>query len=159
MSKWREYTLGELLTTGDAKLQTGPFGTMLNAAEYCQSGVPVIAVQDIGENILRHEKLVYVNLETAERLKRYCVKSGDIIFGRKGAVDRRALIKDKESGWIQGSDCIRLRLSDNFEPRFVSYQFGTDAYSSSAPNPTRHRRSSLLARQQNRPAHTAERHA
>jgi type I restriction enzyme, S subunit len=32
------------------------------------------------------------------------------VFGRKGAVDRHALIGAGEEGWMQGSDCIRLRL-------------------------------------------------
>jgi type I restriction enzyme S subunit len=128
MSEWEEIVLGDLIKEGQADLQTGPFGTMLSASEYRDSGVPVIAVQDIGENVLRHEKLVFVSNETAERLNKYRVKKDDIIFGRKGAVDRRALVKGAEQGWVQGSDCIRLRLRGCFEPRFVSYQFGTDAY-------------------------------
>ena len=128
MNEWEEVVLGDLIKRGQADLQTGPFGTMLNASEYCDSGVPVIAVQGIGENVLRHEKLVFISNDTAERLNKYRVKKGDIIFGRKGAVDRRALIKDAEQDWVQGSDCIRLRLRECFEPRFVSYQFGTDAY-------------------------------
>jgi type I restriction enzyme S subunit len=127
-NEWEEVALGDLIKKGQADLQTGPFGTMLNASEYCDSGVPVIAVQDIGENVLRHEKLIFVSNDTAERLNKYRVKKGDIIFGRKGAVDRRALIKDVEQDWVQGSDCIRLRLRECFEPRFVSYQFGTDSY-------------------------------
>lgn len=128
MNNFNTLTLGELLDDRRAELQTGPFGTMFSASEYCETGVPVIAVQDIGENELKHEKLVFVNDETAERLSRYRVEKGDIIFGRKGAVDRRALIKDKEIGWIQGSDCIRLRLKKGLVPSFVSYQFGTDSY-------------------------------
>jgi type I restriction enzyme S subunit len=128
MSEWKETTLGELIKCGCADLQTGPFGTMLSASEYCDIGIPVIAVQDIGNNALRHGKLVYVNEETANRLKKYQVKKGDIIFGRKGAVDKRALIKEEESGWIQGSDCIRLRLDNTIDYKFVSYQFGTDKY-------------------------------
>ena len=126
MSEWRECTLGELVMDGCADLQTGPFGTMFSASEYCASGVPLIAVQDIGHNLLHYKKLVYVSEKTAERLSRYRVIKGDIILGRKGAVDRRAIIKEKESGWIQGSDCIRLRLDDSIDSRFISYQFRTD---------------------------------
>jgi len=128
MSEWRETTLGKLIECGDANLQTGPFGTMFSASEYCAKGTPVIAVQDIDINALRHDKLLYVNDETTERLKRYRVKTGDIIFARKGSIDRRAFIKKNEDGWLQGSDCIRLRLSENIDSRFVSYQFGTDSF-------------------------------
>ncbi|MBL8179989.1 MAG: restriction endonuclease subunit S [Blastocatellia bacterium] len=118
------HTIGEMIKAGVAILQTGPFGTMLSASEYTESGTPVIAVQDIGENQLRHDKFVFVPDEVAERLSRYRVKKNDIIFGRKGAVERRALIKNNEDGWLQGSDCIRLRLDDSIDPRFVAYQLG-----------------------------------
>ena len=104
MSEWKEYKLGELIANGHAELQTGPFGTMLNASEYVLEGTPVIAVQDIGENKLVYHKFVFVDENTAQRLSRYRVKENDIIFGRKGAVERRALIKKHEEGWLQGSN-------------------------------------------------------
>lgn len=125
MSEWRKLTLGELIESGHANLQTGPFGTMLNSSEYVPSGIPVIAVQDIGNNRLIHDRFVFVSKATAKRLERYKVRFGDIIFGRKGAVDRRAIVKKPEEGWLQGSDCIRLRFNDDIDSRFVSYQFGS----------------------------------
>ena len=125
---WRECKLGQLIEKKRAGLQTGPFGTMLNAREYTQEGTPVIAVQDIGANKLEYHKFVYVNETTADRLLRYRVMPGDIIFGRKGAVDRRALIKPSEAGWIQGSDCIRVRFDDSIDSTFISFQFGSNFY-------------------------------
>jgi len=128
MSKWKICRLAELVDGGHAELQTGPFGTMLNASEYTASGTPVIAVQDIGENKIIHDKLVYVSDTTANRLSKYRVKEGDIIFGRKGAVERRARIRTDEDGWLQGSDCIRLRFNETVNPIFISYQFGSKFY-------------------------------
>lgn len=126
--KWRDCTLGELIEEGVADLQTGPFGTMLNTSEYTQNGTPVIAVQDIGENKLIHNKFVYVSDITVNRLARYKVQEGDIIFGRKGAVERRARIKSHEAGWLQGSDCIRVRFDASLDSKFISYQFGSKRY-------------------------------
>ena len=61
---------------------------------------------------------------TAERLSVHVLAENDIVFGRKGAVDRHLFVSDGQSGWVQGSDCIRLRLSkDRINPRFVSYAF------------------------------------
>ena len=128
LSGWNVYQLGQLIERGSAELQTGPFGTMLNASEYTVTGTPVIAVQDIGENKLSHHKFVYVNEFTVKRLSRYKVKKGDIIFGRKGAVERRAIIKISEDGWLQGSDCIRLRFDDSIDATFISYQFGSESH-------------------------------
>lgn len=128
VSEWEESILGKLVELGVADLQTGPFGTMLNASEYAATGIPVIAVQDIGENKLVHNKFVYVDARIADRLSRYRVKEGDIIFGRKGAVERRARIRKDEEGWLQGSDCIRLRFDDTVDSTFISYQFGSKSY-------------------------------
>jgi type I restriction enzyme S subunit len=126
--EWKEYTLGELIDEGRANLQTGPFGTMLSASEYSPNGIPVIAVQDIGENKLLHHKFVFVNQDVANRLSRYKVQENDIIFGRKGAVERRALIKKSEEGWLQGSDCIRLRFDDSINTKYISYQMGRSSH-------------------------------
>ncbi len=128
MSEWKEITLNDLLEDNSAELQTGPFGTMLNASEYVSDGIPVLAVQDIGDNKLHYHKMVFVDEITADRLSKYRVKENDIIFGRKGSVERRALIKEHEDGWLIGSDCIRLRFLKNVDSTFISYQFGTSFY-------------------------------
>jgi type I restriction enzyme S subunit len=126
MSEWKECKLGDLIQDKIAELQTGPFGTMLNASEYTATGTPVIAVQDIGNNKLHSKKLNFINQETALRLAKYQVKVNDIIFGRKGAVDRRAIVTESENGWMQGSDCIRLRFNEKIDALFISYQLGSN---------------------------------
>lgn len=47
MSRWKTATLGDLLESGIAHLQTGPFGTALKANEYTSEGVPLISVKEI----------------------------------------------------------------------------------------------------------------
>ena len=128
VSDWQKLKLGDLVERKSAHLQTGPFGTMLSASEYTTTGIPVIAVQDIGENKLLHNKFVYVDEKIVDRLSRYKVEEGDIIFGRKGAVERRARIRKSEEGWLQGSDCIRVRFDNSIDATFISYQFGSDFY-------------------------------
>lgn len=125
---WSSTTIGELVESGSAELQTGPFGTMLHASAYRAEGTPVIAVQHIGQNRVLHHDLPRIDTGDAYRLARYRLEIGDILFGRKGAVDRRALIGPDEVGWIQGSDCIRLRLNSVLDPTFVSYVLGTPAF-------------------------------
>lgn len=49
---------------------------------------------------------------------------GDIVFGRKGAVDRHLFVGEGQRGWLQGSDCIRLRLlTEETNAKFFSYAF------------------------------------
>ncbi|HEY3411898.1 MAG TPA: restriction endonuclease subunit S [Armatimonadota bacterium] len=121
---WRALTVGELVDAGLADIQTGPFGTQLKASAYTSEGTPVINVRNIGYGGLRTEKLEFVAGVTAERLATHLLVPQDIVFGRKGAVDRHLYVTAGQDHWMQGSDCIRLRfMTDEVIPRFISYGF------------------------------------
>lgn len=116
----------DFLDKSEIEIKTGPFGTQLKAAEYQSSGIPVLNVKNLGFSTINTEKLDRVGDETVERLKAHLLKADDIVFGRKGAVERHAFISVNEEGWMQGSDCIRLRVkTDKINPRFLSYYFLT----------------------------------
>jgi type I restriction enzyme S subunit len=126
---WRSLTVGNLVEAGVANIQTGPFGTQLKASNYVEEGTPVINVRNIGFGDLKPEKLEFISDETAERLAIHLLQRQDIVFGRKGAVDRHLFVGEEQENWLQGSDCIRLRFStDEVVPRFISYFFLTDAH-------------------------------
>lgn len=119
----------KLVQEGDVSIKTGPFGTQLKAAEYLETGTPVLNVKNIGYGSISSAKLDYVGTDTVERLQMHILQEGDIVFGRKGAVDRHAYIDNESAGWIQGSDCIRLRvITDTINPRFLSYFFLTNQH-------------------------------
>lgn len=121
-SKLTQITLGCLIKEGDAHLQTGPFGTALKAAEYSKSGVPLISVGEIKSGYLDiTNKTPRIDAKTSERLPKFILKEGDIVFGRKGAVDRNSIINSEQDGWFLGSDGIRLRLSKNYNSFYISY--------------------------------------
>src|SRR6266702_8300059 len=122
-SEWRRTTLGELINDGSASLQTGPFGTVLKASEYTDSGMPLISVREIRHGYLQiSSDTPRVSEATVKRLPAYVLRQGDIVFGRKGGVDRNCLISSRQDGWFLGSDGIRLRLSPHIDSRFISYQ-------------------------------------
>lgn len=111
-----------------SELKTGPFGTQFSAKEYVSEGIPVINVKNIGYGNIISEGLDYVGNSTLERLSEHKLKTGDIVFGRKGSVDRHCLITKEQDGWMQGSDCIRVRLTDaSVYSKFISYYLLTDA--------------------------------
>jgi type I restriction enzyme S subunit len=121
--------MADFIDKGEASLQTGPFGTQFKASEYVDSGIPVINVKNIGVGNIRNDDLDFINERTADRLRAHRLKAGDIVFGRKGAADRHALIRKESEGWVQGSDCMRLRLeSKRLDVRFLSYFFYTSGH-------------------------------
>ncbi len=123
-------TLGDLIDASGGSIQTGPFGTKLKASEYTETGVPVISVGEVGfGRISLHDKTPRVDSSIWERMPEYLLKTNDIVFGRKGAVDRSAHIKPHEDGYFLGSDGIRVRLNTNeSDPRFIAYQFQTELH-------------------------------
>ena len=128
---WRMVSVAQLVEDGDADVQTGPFGTMLHASAYQPEGTPVVAVKNIGDNRLIADDIPRVSAATLRDLSRYQLREGDILFGRKGAVERRAYVRADEHGWLQGSDCIRLRLRGAVvNSRFLSLVLGCQAYRS-----------------------------
>ena len=118
-----ETTIGALLARDGGNVKTGPFGTTLKAKEYSKEGVPLISVGEIGYGALRiKESTPRAPPEVVERLPEYVLQAGDIVFGRKGAVDRLAMVKPEQAGWFLGSDGIRLRLPSTCDARFIAYQ-------------------------------------
>lgn len=127
--KFETAWLKDYVRAGEIDIKTGPFGTQLKAAEYQPVGTPVLNVKNLGYADIRNEKLDRVGKETTERLNIHLLMTGDIVFGRKGAVERHAYISENERGWLQGSDCIRLRVkTDSINSRFLSYFFLTSMH-------------------------------
>jgi len=119
---WRSTTIGAVLAGDGGSVKTGPFGTTLKAREYSREGVPLISVGEVGYGSLRvRDSTPRVPLEVIARLPEYVLQTGDIVFGRKGAVDRSAIVKPAQEGWFLGSDGIRLRLPRTCDARFVAY--------------------------------------
>jgi len=125
-SEWTDTTVGALLEKEGADIQTGPFGTKLKASEYADEGVPVISVGEVRFGRLEvHEKTPLVPATVTSRMPEYLLRRGDIVFGRKGAVERSGLVTSEQDGWFLGSDGIRIRLPGCCHPRFVSYHLLT----------------------------------
>jgi len=126
---WSRLTVQSLIDSGEAQTKTGPFGTQLKAGEYVEHGTPVINVRNIGFGTIKPDKLEYLADDTVRRLSSHLLQINDIVFGRKGAVERHVLIRPEQANWFQGSDCLRLRfISDRIDPRFVSYFFLTEGH-------------------------------
>lgn len=106
-----EYTtLSELAC--DNGIQIGPFGSQLHAHEYVDDGIPVVMPQDIVNGKVTKTKIKRVSSETALRLKKHRLSTGDIVFPRRGDLSKRALITDDQDGWLCGTGCLRFRARD-----------------------------------------------
>ena len=108
----------------DGSIMTGPFGTKLKASEYGSDGVPVISVGEVGQGRFQLRRDTPLAPEVVvSRLPEFVLQEGDIVFARKGAVDRSARVGHSESGWFLGSDGLRLRPPKAINSRWLAYYF------------------------------------
>ncbi|BBA33689.1 type I restriction-modification system specificity determinant XF2741 [Methylocaldum marinum] len=122
---WTYTTLGKACADGGGDIQAGPFGSQFHAADYVPVGVPSIMPQNIGDNRISEYGIARITPEDATRLSRYLVREGDIVYSRPGDVEKRALIRANEDGWLCGTGCLRVRLGDKgANSSYAAYYLG-----------------------------------
>ena len=127
-SDWNYITLGDVCSRGGGNVQTGPFGSQLHASDYVADGIPSIMPQNIGDNRLVEDEIARIAPQDAMRLSRYRVRKGDIVYSRRCDVERRALIREREDGWLCGTGCLRVRLGEKgANPTYTYYYLGHPA--------------------------------
>ena len=123
--KWKKWTIGEMISRTKTTIQTGPFGTVLSASEFVDYGIPIISVREIREGfILITAETPCITDDTYSRLRKYALSEKDIVFARKGSVERSALIPIGLERYFLGSDGIRIRFDQNIvSPDLMLYLF------------------------------------
>ncbi|WP_112279741.1 restriction endonuclease subunit S [Prauserella muralis] len=126
MHNWERITLGVICESSGGGIQTGPFGSQLHASDYVQDGTPSVMPQNIGDNRIDPTGIARVSASDIARLSRYTLRAGDIVYSRRGDVERRALVRTENEGWLCGTGCLRVRIGDQsrYDSRFVSYALG-----------------------------------
>lgn len=112
-------------TLGDISLsiQTGPFGSQLHQSDYSDEGIPVVMPKDLVSGTISEESIARVSKEHVERLGKHKIQKGDILYSRRGDVGRCAFTSERESGWLCGTGCLKVRVDkEKVDPKFVFYQ-------------------------------------
>ena len=107
---WEKVTLGQLAKASGGGIQTGPFGSQLHAHDYVADGIPSIMPKNITVDAILTDDIARVSAEDIERLSKYKVQVGDVIYSRRGDVEKCARITSKEDGWLCGTGCLRVRV-------------------------------------------------
>jgi type I restriction enzyme S subunit len=117
MSEWASAVLGDV-----SSIITGPFGTQLHSYEYVEQGIPVIMPQNISGRTFSLKKIACIDDETAKRLKRYVTTENDIVYSRRGDIEKHAFITKEQKGSLCGTGCFRVRITDSaIYPAFLSF--------------------------------------
>jgi len=119
---WVTRTLGQICDEVGGIIRTGLFGSQLHQSDYQDEGLPVVMPKDIVDGRVSVEGIARIGDEDVERLSQHRLKKGDIVYGRRGDIGRRALITQREAGWLCGTGCLRISLGDSvLDPTFLYY--------------------------------------
>ena len=108
-------TLGEI-----ADIITGPFGSQLHMSDYVDEGIAVIMPQNIGDRIILEDKIARISESDYKRLKKYQTQKEDIVYSRRGDVEKHAFISG-DKPYLCGTGCLRVRANkEKVYPRYLS---------------------------------------
>lgn len=126
-NEWKETTLGETVREGGGLIQTGPFGSQLHASDYVEDvqGIPCIMPANIIDNKVNYDGIARISNEDAQRLKKHLVKTGDIVYSRRGDVTRKALITESDEGAFCGTGCLLIRPGSEVDSKFLHYHLSS----------------------------------
>ncbi len=118
---WQEIALDTLIPKGG--LFDGPFGSNLKTADYTDSGIRVIRLENIEHLDFVSEKETYITEEKYQTLLRHTVGGGDIIFSSFISEEIRACILPELSGnAIAKADCFCIRPDEKkVDKQFLLY--------------------------------------
>ena len=113
----------KILLGSIADIQTGPFGSQLHKEDYVQEGTPIVTVEHLGNRVFTEQNLPMVSDADKERLNKYVLSEGDIVFSRVGSVDRCSYVDSNHSGWMFSGRCLRVRPYNAIYPLYLYYFF------------------------------------
>lgn len=118
---WPTVPLEQLAAPEPRAITDGPFGSNLASQHYTDAGPRVVRLQNIGDGEFIDAK-ARIAPEHFDRLRAHCVEAGDLLVASLGDVLPRAcLAPDWLGPAIVKADCIRVRLSDSIDAKWVMY--------------------------------------
>lgn len=110
------------------QLAPGPSSALLENLHDGPDGVPVISPPDItDEHSVDPGRMRRVPWDDLDKMSRFALRQGDILYVRQGALGRLALVTATQIGWIYNSSLLRLRPRDTvvlpaYLAAFLSYE-------------------------------------
>ena len=121
---WEIKRLEDLCEPGKQAIVDGPFGSNLKRSDYVDSGIPVLKIQNIKENVITLKKMDYVKPEKYQELVRHSFSQGDIVMTKLGnPLGVSAIVNGIPNGLIV-ADLVRIRAS-KILTEFLCYQLNS----------------------------------
>jgi type I restriction enzyme, S subunit len=127
---WEVKPMKRVSRLKNGAILTGPFGSMLHSSDYVENGIPFVLGKNIKNGEISDIDIPRISKKDAERLSRYSLKEGDLVFSRVGTVGSATLVKSENEGWIISGLVLRIRFENpDLNPYFLNYFIQSDIFS------------------------------
>ncbi len=118
---FKRVELGAIAEPRGDSFVDGPFGSSLKSAEYTETGVRLIQLQNIGINEWNDKNRKFISLRKFQSLIRHGAVAGDIAIAKMAEpVARACIVPNVNEQFVVVADCIRLRPdTSKFVPSFI----------------------------------------
>ncbi|CUQ09936.1 EcoKI restriction-modification system protein HsdS [Turicibacter sanguinis] len=128
---WEKNKLEEIIKEKGA-IKCGPFGSQLLISEFTDEGIPVLGIENVGENKFVYTDNKYISEEKYTQLNAFKVQPGDVLISRTGTVGRTCVVPDEFSLGIIGPNL--LKITPNTQIITSNYLASTFNYSRDVVN-------------------------
>lgn len=109
---WPTKSLADIAAESRGTIQTGPFGSQLHQCDYAENGIPVVMPKDIIAGRINLDGIAKVPTQKANQLARHTLHIGDIVFPRRGEINKCALVSASENGFLCGTGCLKISIPE-----------------------------------------------
>jgi type I restriction enzyme S subunit len=91
---WSQATVEEIAGDGKGAIRTDPFGSQLLHDEFVDSGVSILAIDNVVTNEFQWKRRRFITKEKYKKLTRYTVYPGDVLITIMGTCGRCTIVPD-----------------------------------------------------------------
>ena len=98
-----------LLRESTARIQIGPFGSLLHQEDYVEGGIPLVNPKHIHHGAIQLDPSETVSARKFAELDTYHLQAGDVVMGRRGEMGRCAIVTEDSGPLLCGTGSLLVR--------------------------------------------------
>lgn len=113
-----------------ARIQIGPFGSLLHQEDYIEGGIPLVNPKHIQKGAIQPDPAETISTRKFAELAAYHLQPGDVVMGRRGEMGRCAIVKEDSGPLLCGTGSLFIRPDKRTTSLFLLFLLSSAALKS-----------------------------